>query len=116
MRYLTGRGVFSSPAIAADGPVYVGSHDSYVYAFAAPSSDTSTTADASSTDHNSTPSSLAALAVLVVIPLAVLLCLCWCCTYRKASEGGGSNNTRDRGPWVPADAFIVKEVDSDLYI
>jgi len=32
-RYQTGSGVSSSPAIGADGTVYVGSSDSYLYAF-----------------------------------------------------------------------------------
>ena len=31
--YTTGNGVFSSPAVAADGTIYVGSDDSYLYAF-----------------------------------------------------------------------------------
>jgi outer membrane protein assembly factor BamB len=31
-RYLTGSSVYSSPVIGSDGTVYVGSHDSYLYA------------------------------------------------------------------------------------
>ena len=89
--------------------MYVGSRDGYVYAFAA-----SATTDGTSSPNNSAPSTLAALAVLVVIPIAVLVCLCWYCTYRKVAVE--NQNTRDRGPWVPAEAYIVKEVDSDLYI